>query len=234
MGTGLQACRVSGGLLAARALRTDRRVPGDFCFGARQQRRRRLHADQCGAFLLLLRGVYRLYRKEQEAPRRRYQSPEKGRYQCQGRRGEEQIRRAGGRRRGRAGRPQRTPQPKHQPQENGAPTAPALKPAPLALTDRAGWRVELHKKGSVRDNIACWMAALSKGRREVGMGARRAKRDRWIWGVCGGIVHHFGWSFTGVRIVVVLLAIFILGISAIPAALIYILLGFLLPESQEF
>ena len=62
------------------------------------------------------------------------------------------------------------------------------------------------------------------------MGVRRAKRDRWIWGVCGGIAHHFGW----VRIVVVLLAIFILGISAIPAALIYILLGFLLPESQEF
>jgi phage shock protein C len=78
------------------------------------------------------------------------------------------------------------------------------------------------------------MAALSKGRREVGMGVRRAKRDRWIWGVCGGIAHHFGWSFTGIRIVVVLLAIFILGISAIPAALIYILLGFLLPESQEF
>ena len=66
------------------------------------------------------------------------------------------------------------------------------------------------------------------------MGVRRAKRDRWIWGVCGGIAHHFGWSSTGVWIVVVLLAIFILGISAIPAALIYILLGFLLPESQEF
>ena len=66
------------------------------------------------------------------------------------------------------------------------------------------------------------------------MGVRRAKRDRWIWGVCAGIAHHFGWSFTWVRIVVVLLAIFILGISAIPAALIYILLGFLLPESQEF
>jgi len=66
------------------------------------------------------------------------------------------------------------------------------------------------------------------------MGVRRAKRDRWIWGVCGGIAHHVGWSSTGVRIGVVLLAIFILGISAIPAALIYILLGFLLRESQEF
>ena len=66
------------------------------------------------------------------------------------------------------------------------------------------------------------------------MGVRRAKRDRWIWGVCGGIARHSGWSSTGVRIVVVLLAIFIPGISVIPAALIYILLSFLLPESEEF
>jgi phage shock protein PspC (stress-responsive transcriptional regulator) len=63
---------------------------------------------------------------------------------------------------------------------------------------------------------------------------RRAKRDRWIWGVCGGVAHHYGRSSTAVRIVVVLLAIFIPGISLIPAALIYILLGFLLPESEEF
>ena len=66
------------------------------------------------------------------------------------------------------------------------------------------------------------------------MGIRRAKRDRWIWGVCGGVAHHYGWSSTAVRIVVVLLAIFIPGISLIPAALIYILLVFLLPESVEF
>ena len=66
------------------------------------------------------------------------------------------------------------------------------------------------------------------------MSIRRAKRDRWIWGVCGGVAHHYGRSSTAVRIVVVLLAIFIPGISLIPAALIYILLGFLLPESEEF
>lgn len=65
------------------------------------------------------------------------------------------------------------------------------------------------------------------------MGIRRAKRDRWIWGICGGVAHRYGWSPTAVRIVVVLLAIFIPGISVIPAALIYILLGFLLPESEE-
>jgi phage shock protein PspC (stress-responsive transcriptional regulator) len=66
------------------------------------------------------------------------------------------------------------------------------------------------------------------------MGVKRAKRDRWIWDVCCGIIHHFGCSSTGVRIAVVLLAIFILGISVIPAALIYILFGFLLLESEEF
>ena len=66
------------------------------------------------------------------------------------------------------------------------------------------------------------------------MGIRRAKRDRWIAGVCGGIAHHFGWSSTMVRVVVVLLAIFIPGVSVIPAVLIYILLGFILPESEEF
>jgi phage shock protein C len=65
------------------------------------------------------------------------------------------------------------------------------------------------------------------------MGIRRAKKDRWIWGACGGIAHHYGRSITTIRIVVVLLAIFIPGISEIPA-LTYILLGFLLSESVEF
>ena len=66
------------------------------------------------------------------------------------------------------------------------------------------------------------------------MGIRRAKRDRWILGVCGGIAHHFGWNSTAVRIAVILLAVFIPGFSVIPTILIYILLGYLLPESEEF
>lgn len=36
------------------------------------------------------------------------------------------------------------------------------------------------------------------------------------------------------RVVVVFLAIFIPGVSVIPAVLIYLLLGFILPESEEF
>lgn len=66
------------------------------------------------------------------------------------------------------------------------------------------------------------------------MGLKRAKRDRWIYGVCGGIAHHFGWSSTAVRLVTILLAIFIPGFSVIPTILIYVLLGYLLPESEEF
>jgi phage shock protein C len=66
------------------------------------------------------------------------------------------------------------------------------------------------------------------------MGIRRAKRDRWILGVCGGVAHHSGWSSTVVRIVVVLLAIFIPGVSVIPAVLIYVLLGYLLPETEAY
>jgi phage shock protein C len=62
----------------------------------------------------------------------------------------------------------------------------------------------------------------------------RSKRDRWIYGVCGGIARRYGWSSTAVRAVVVLLAIFIPGVSVIPAVLIYVLLGYLLPEAEDF
>ncbi|MCA1729037.1 MAG: PspC domain-containing protein [Actinobacteria bacterium] len=66
------------------------------------------------------------------------------------------------------------------------------------------------------------------------MDLKRAKRDRWIYGVCSGIAHRYGWSSTAVRAVVVFLAIFIPGVSVIPAVLIYVLLGYLLPEEDEF
>ncbi len=36
------------------------------------------------------------------------------------------------------------------------------------------------------------------------------------------------------RLVTILLAIFIPGVSVIPAILIYLLLGYLLPETEEF
>ena len=62
----------------------------------------------------------------------------------------------------------------------------------------------------------------------------RSRRDRSIYGVCGGIARRYGWSSTAVRTVVVILAIFIPGVSVIPAVLIYVLLGYLLPEAEDY
>ena len=66
------------------------------------------------------------------------------------------------------------------------------------------------------------------------MGLKRAKRDRWIMGVCGSIAHCYGWNSTMVRLVTIILAIVIPGVSVIPTLLIYFLLGYLLPETDEF
>jgi len=62
----------------------------------------------------------------------------------------------------------------------------------------------------------------------------RAKRDRWILGVCGGIAHTYGWSSNLVRLAAVVLAIIIPGFSVIPVIAIYVLLGAILPESEEY
>ena len=66
------------------------------------------------------------------------------------------------------------------------------------------------------------------------MRIKRAKRDRWILGVCGGIAHTYGWSSNMVRLAAVVLAIIIPGFSAIPVIAIYVLLGAILPESEEY
>ena len=52
--------------------------------------------------------------------------------------------------------------------------------------------------------------------------------------LCGGVAHSLGWSSNVVRLVTVLLAIFISGFSVIPTFLVYVLLGYLLPEAEEF
>ena len=63
---------------------------------------------------------------------------------------------------------------------------------------------------------------------------KRAKRNRWMMGVCGGIAHRYGWSSTVVRLATVILAIVIPGVSVILTLLVYFLLGYLLPETDEF
>jgi phage shock protein C len=66
------------------------------------------------------------------------------------------------------------------------------------------------------------------------MNIRRAKRDRWILGVCGGVAHTYGWSPGAVRLATAVLAIIVPGFSVIPILAIYLLLGAVLPESEEY
>ena len=63
---------------------------------------------------------------------------------------------------------------------------------------------------------------------------KRAKRDRWIMGVCGGIAHRYGYSSIMVRLMTIILAVIIPGFSVVPVLLVYFLLGYLLPETDEF
>ena len=64
------------------------------------------------------------------------------------------------------------------------------------------------------------------------MSLRRARRDRWIYGVCGGIARRFGWNSTAVRLATIVLAVVIPGFSVIPTVLVYVLLGYILPEEE--
>ena len=66
------------------------------------------------------------------------------------------------------------------------------------------------------------------------MGIKRAKRDRWIFGVCGGVARTYGWSPNMVRLITAIVAIIIPGVSVIPALIIYVLMGIFLPETDEY
>ena len=66
------------------------------------------------------------------------------------------------------------------------------------------------------------------------MGIKRAKRDRWLLGVCAGVARSQGWSPGLTRLATAVLAIAIPGFSLVPVLVIYLLLGAILPESDEF
>jgi len=66
------------------------------------------------------------------------------------------------------------------------------------------------------------------------VGFRRAKRDRWLLGVCGGLARSQGWNSNVVRLATAVLSIAIPGISLVPVLVVYTILGATLPESEEF
>lgn len=69
---------------------------------------------------------------------------------------------------------------------------------------------------------------------ELNTNLKRATRDRWFMGVCGGIAHEYGWRPTLVRFAVLVLAIALPGVGTTLAVLGYLVLGILLPKSEEF
>ncbi len=66
------------------------------------------------------------------------------------------------------------------------------------------------------------------------MSLKRATRDRWIMGVCGGIAHTYGWSPGAVRAATAVLAVIIPGPSLVLTLLLYFILGAVLPESRAY
>ena len=66
------------------------------------------------------------------------------------------------------------------------------------------------------------------------MRIRRSTRDRWVMGVCGGIAHTYGWSSNAVRLATAVLAVIIPGPSLVATLLVYLLLGAILPDTQEY
>lgn len=66
------------------------------------------------------------------------------------------------------------------------------------------------------------------------MGIKRSKMDRWVLGVCGGIAHTYGWNPNAVRLATAVLAIIIPGPSLVLTVIAYVVLGAVLPESDEF
>ena len=66
------------------------------------------------------------------------------------------------------------------------------------------------------------------------MRIKRAKRDRWIMGVCGGIAHTYGWSSNVVRLITAVLAVIIPGPSLVATVVVYVVLGIVLPETEEY
>jgi phage shock protein PspC (stress-responsive transcriptional regulator) len=63
------------------------------------------------------------------------------------------------------------------------------------------------------------------------MKLRRSSRDAWIAGVCAGIARELGWSAGKVRLAYVLLSVLSV---AFPGILVYLILWFLMPKSEEF
>lgn len=66
------------------------------------------------------------------------------------------------------------------------------------------------------------------------MNLTRSKSDRWVFGVCGGIGRQTGISPNLVRLGVVAIVILVPMVGPVAAGIVYLVMGLLLPESEEY
>jgi phage shock protein C len=57
----------------------------------------------------------------------------------------------------------------------------------------------------------------------------RSRKNRMLWGVCGGLAEWIGWDPTLVRVLYVLVSFFS---AAFPGILVYVILLLVMPESD--
>ena len=58
----------------------------------------------------------------------------------------------------------------------------------------------------------------------------RSRKNRMLWGVCGGLAEWIGWDPTLVRVLYVLVSFFS---AAFPGILVYVILLLVMPESDK-
>lgn len=63
------------------------------------------------------------------------------------------------------------------------------------------------------------------------MSLKRSTRNVMIAGVCAGLAHELGWPVERTRLAYVLLSVFS---AAFPGILVYVLLWFVMPKTEEW
>lgn len=61
----------------------------------------------------------------------------------------------------------------------------------------------------------------------------RSSNDQWLMGICGGLAQHFGWNPSLVRGLTALAAVAVPGISTLGVIIAYIVLGLMIPSTDE-
>lgn len=61
----------------------------------------------------------------------------------------------------------------------------------------------------------------------------RSSSDQWLMGICGGLAKHFSWNPMLVRVLTIVGALAVPGISTLGVIIAYIVLGLMIPSEDE-